>query len=746
MTTTLSEPTVPADGAAAPPPPPGPTRTPAPTQDRPIAVSMRLAAACAFPVLGTAIMAGGVFTGASARVHAGVAGVLGIALAVVAQRVRRPLVSNLLVVAGILAIGLLLVVPTGIGNVADVRGLVSDASASRDVLRPPVPFTAGWHAILGWLMALVGFVAAWVAIALRLPALSLLVPLPVAALAGISVPGDSQEASGVAVLLLFAVGLGLLASSQTLGEGEERPPLGYEVRKALKSLPLLAGITVGLVLIAQADFLFPDPFVDPTQEPQRPKTTPLAQVEDRVLFRVESAVSGPWRIGSLDVYDGETWRLPPFAQNQLEGVPRSGIVDEELRDRQGLKATFTIAGLGGAVLPTVPNTVGIVAEGPELAYDARNANIRLEQGQVEPGLRYTVTAAALPSVDDLRRVDEPVPEAVEAFADMPADPPPGVAALIARAPTTSRWDRFDFLRSFVLDNVVAAGAGVPAPVTPARVDDMIVGSKEASPFEIVAAQAMLARWIGVPARIGYGFDGGEVVEGAREVRPRNGAAFVEVYFPGYKWLPVIGTPRKAKATVGGDPSQQQSDPSIQPSDDVKVQLYLPVVDPAESVFFEQVRLLILLLAAAVAVAAVAYALWPVARKLRRRARRRAAALAEGPHARVALAYAEWRDWATDFGYEGSETPLAFLDRVVPDDEHTELAWLVSRTLWGDLRDDVDDDMATVAEELSRTLRRRLAAAQPWTVRAVAAVSRLSLRRPYAPALLADRRDRALAPV
>ena len=62
----------------------------------------------------------------------------------------------------------------------------------------------------------------------------------------------------------------------------------------------------------------------------------------------------------------------------------------------------------------------------------------------------------------------------------------------------------------------------------------------------------------------------------------------------------------------------------------------------------------------------------------------------------------------------------------------ELAWLTTRALWGDLQDDPNPLLASVAEELSRALRRRLAAAQPGTMRAVAVVSRLSLRDPYAP--------------
>jgi hypothetical protein len=76
----------------------------------------------------------------------------------------------------------------------------------------------------------------------------------------------------------------------------------------------------------------------------------------------------------------------------------------------------------------------------------------------------------------------------------------------------------------------------------------------------------------------------------------------------------------------------------------------------------------------------------------------------------------------------------YLDRFIDDAEHTELAWLTTRVLWGDLQDTVSLELAVAAEELSRSLRRRLSNAQPSTVRFVASVSRLSLKDPFAPDL------------
>jgi hypothetical protein len=269
-------------------------------------------------------------------------------------------------------------------------------------------------------------------------------------------------------------------------------------------------------------------------------------------------------------------------------------------------------------------------------------------------------------------------------------------------------------------------------ITPARAQEILGDKLEASPYEIVALQAMLGRWVGVPSRIAYGFDGGQLNGDTLEIRPRNGASFPEVYFQGKGWLPVIGTPKKAKPTVGSDPGQQQLNPDVLPSNEVAVKIFLPSLVPPPSTIGDQVKVgAALVLALGLLLAALWTAL-PVVRKAILRSRRRSAARLAGPRARIALAYSEWRDLATDYGYPyGNDTPLMFLDRFVDDAEHAELAWLTTRALWGDLRTEATDELAAAAEELSRALRRRLASSQPGTMRFVAAVSRLSLRDPYA---------------
>lgn len=704
--------------------------------DRPLG---RLAIAVGFPTVAAAVMVGGVFVEFYARIWAAVAGILGIALALGVRRFRQPAVSNVLAVVGLFAIGLVLIAMTGPGNIARAGELARDAVSSGDLVRPPVGFTAGWYAVVGWLMGIIGFGAAWVAVVIDRPAIGVLVPLPLAAFAGISVPEDAQVPSGIVVLVLFALGLGMLSSARQYEDGA-RPPVSYELRKMAKSAPLIGVITALMVLIAQTGFLFPDPQIDPAEEAQLPKTVPLDEVEDRPLFEVrnpaggELVVSGPWRMGSLDVYDGEDWRLPAFNDQRLDDLPDDGIVDQDLFAKRGIQAEFKVRGLGGAALPTLPNSVAIVASGPKLQYDPVTATFRVASGQAPSGLKYTVAAASLPKIDELRANAETIPPEIEPYLEMP-DPPPAVVTLLEEAASTydNAWDRFDFLRNHVLDEVTAAGPGAPKSIPPERAQEILGETLEASPFEIVALQAMLARWTGVPARIGYGFDGGEKVGDLLVIRPRHGASFVEVYFPGFKWLPVIGTPKQAKPTVGSDPSLQNQSPDILPSNDIAVQVYLPVLLPPSSDVVGLIRTIVL---AALGLALLILALVvgiPALRKARLRSRRRDAARDAGPRARIALAYAEWRDFAADYGFIfHDDTPLQFLERFVDDPEHTELAWLVTRALWGDLRDECTDELASAAEELSRALRRRLAQAQPASMRFVGTVSRISMKDPFAP--------------
>lgn len=686
-------------------------------------------------VVAAALMTGGIFIGATPRIYGALAGVAGLFIARQASRARSPWALYGWVAGGLFMTGIVLVGFTGLDSIPQLGKLLREASSQGDLLRPPVLFQPGWHAILGWTMGCVGFAAGWLALELRKPAIGLLIPVPVVAFAAVSVPKSQQLLTGLGCLVLLAAGFALLSGLHERGTEDEAPDKSYEMRRAMRAIPLVGGVTIALYFASQSNLLFPPPIYDPSQQARLPRRIPLTEVKDRVLFEVKANFSGPWKMGTLDVYDGHDWRLPPYNDDLVKEVPESGVVEGDLTPE--VSAAITIRGLAGAVLPGLANTVGLVAELPKdmkVSFDKRAGLMRVTQGQMRAGFKYTMVAAGVPRLEQLRSAEREVPEDVRPFLKMPRAPQ-AVADLLRQAPTANMWDRIDFLRKRVLDKVEASGAGEPISITADRVDEMLTTNPTATPFEIVAAQAMLARWAGVPARIGYGFDGGEPGADKKTlfIRPKHGALFMEVYFPHHGWLPIIGTPRKAKADLADGPQQFSNDVSA--SNEISINLIIPELEAPRGELFRSIRRVLGATAPAALGVFLCYVLWPLPYKGARRARRRTWANRRGPTARIALAYAEWRDMVTDFGYTySSDPPLMFLKRFAPDDEHAELAWLVNRALWGDLQGEVTVDDAVAAEELSASLRQRLGRAHPFTLRLVASLSRLSIRTPYAPAL------------
>ena len=371
--------------------------------------------------VGTAIVAGGLFTGAfTPRAVAVVTAVLGCVLAFIVRRLRSPTLVGVATVGGIAIIGFAgAILVGGFGAVPDIGDLLSKALTQSDLLRPPIAMTTGFAALVGWLMSGVAFGATWTAVVLQRPAFAMLVPLPVAAITAISAPRDQQIATGTILVGAFAAGIFLL-SADTDVIGAEGVPFRYELRRAVRAVPLTAAVVIALIVLAQTDLLFPKPIINPALEAQKPKTIPISDTPDRVLFQVKSKVRGPWVMGVLDVYDGTDWRLPPFDEGRVSEIGRSGVVSRVFRP--GIKATITVKGLGGAVLPTLPNTVGVVAEGPKLSFDARSGNIRLVEGEITEGFSYALAGAATPNVKDLVASEPPPGDLVKRFTEAPVPP------------------------------------------------------------------------------------------------------------------------------------------------------------------------------------------------------------------------------------------------------------------------------------------------------------------------------------
>jgi hypothetical protein len=684
---------------------------------RPLAVATLSSAAAA-------MMAGGIFGSWPARITA----LLGVVIGIVWTWycIRRPkniLLKQPLVVVVAFAAGLLSLLPAE-GGPAQVFSLMRSAVSSGQLLRPPVPFDPGWRPVLLLLFSLLAFATAWVATALRRPQLALVLPLPVLALAAISQPRDGQFTAGMLGFVPVLIALGLLFG----GDRDAVSDLGaaFEIRRALKSAPLVIGGVVLLIVLGNSSFLFPKPVFDPVQKPQKPKSIPLGKVRDRVLFTISGPINGPWKIGDLDTYSGDYWLLPPFDQTDA-APPPDGVVEKS--GSRKVTVTFKTGDLGStSVLPGVVSPRKIDIRGADVVYNARTGTFRIPDGRVPQGLSYQMSLPTYPTGPELQAAP-PLTDRVDPGLLKAPAPPPAVQKLLDRAPRNA-WLRLDYLRKALNDVVIASGAGDPSqPVSPAKVQAILAGDHLASPYQIVATEALLARWAGVPSRIGYGFDGVNLEHGQKTVRPKNAANWLEVYFQGHGWVPLIGNPPRAQSNLKPDKNARVL--KVATATNVAVQIYIPVEVPDLRLLYQQIRHIVFVTLPFVGGALLLYLVTPSLRRAQRRRKRRLWARRQGLREEVAVEYAELRDLANDLNIgDVFDTPLEFLDRVAPDEELAELAWLVTRCTYGDMIEAVTADDVEAARDMAQSCRKRMFNAQPLQSRALAFLSRASLRDPY----------------
>jgi hypothetical protein len=700
-----------------------------PPPEDPVEPTPGVGPTCGSALLATAAfgwLAGSIFSGLLARGIGLLGAALGVGVVLLSTRTRRPSIVQYAGAALALVVGALLVAPFAQGG-TDLPSLVVEALRGGGLGQPPVAFDPGWRFLLLVAVALLGQTSAGLALAYARPRIAAAVALPFVVGASLLQPPSSELTGTLVALLLLVASLAVSFGADLAADGSTSG--SFELRRLARGAAALVALGAVLAGASQLTFLFPAPSAQAVVPPMRPPTPPPAK--DRVLFTVTADRPMTWRLGTLDVYRGTAWLTPPFDAAAL--VPVNGPIPASSRDTRGPLPTdstttirYTLGDYSGKALPGAADPLAVKG-GPHVVYDPRTQALRTSGTRPPRGTSYDVTTPPQPTGLALTNAGPP-PAAVQQFLEVPP-PPPEIAALLAQAPDNP-FARLQFVRRAYFAKVVAAGAGNPVDVPPSRVAEMLQG-KEASPYEITAGEALLARWAGVPARIGYGWYGGQPTKDPRtvEIRPRNGATWLEVYFQGSGWVPIVGTPPRAKSSLR--PGERNNDPSVRPTDELALVVYAPVRLRSTRLAYVLVRYYVLRVLPLLALGGLLLVFYPAIVKAARRIARRRAARQLGPPARIAAAYAELRDLTTDLNVAGpSVSPLELVDRVETDAEHRELAWLVTRALWGDLARDLRPADVEAAEVMSASVAKRLRTAQPGFTRIAALASRASLIDPW----------------
>ena len=686
-------------------------------------------AAAALAAAGAGWMTGGIFRDPLARGVAVLGVLVAVAVLALATRLRRATLLQYLVLPAAAVVGGALMLPQAGGGSSSIPALIGSAIRGGGILQPPIALDPGWEFILVVVFAGLCAAGASLGLALNRSRLGVVVALPVTVVTAIVQPDSAVLVSALGAVVLTAAALGVAYGAELARSGGVT--LQFETNRLLRGAVLVLVLAVGLGALSRTGLLFPQTERTYVTPPQKPPPPPQ-NVPDHTLFTVH--FSGPARLtaplqeGVLDTYDAsqQAWLLPGFDTRRLVDVSPPAPIPGQLPGAAVI-ATITIEDAGGGhLVPAIPGTDEVSgADGNSMQYDPETGGLRLRDRPAYSGFEYALTAPAPPTAAQLRSAP-PAPQSMRPYLDVPA-PPSQVAALLAKAPAGG-FDRMQFLRQQLYSKVTASGNGEPIDVPIGRLTQMLAGDT-ATPFEIVAGEALLARYAGVPSRIAYGYIGGDPTpDGAVAVHPKDGAAWLEAYFEGYGWVPIIGAPPHAQTSLN---QSSQPNPAIHPSDQLRLVVYVPVRVHTILALYQEVRYWLLVALPPLLLCLAALLLTPLAAKGLRRRRRAGWARRRGPLGEIGVAYCELRDAAADLGIGHlAETPLEFVAAVEHDAEHEELAWLTTRALWGDLRRDLRASDAAAAVALAASVRRRLVRGQPALNRITAAIARTSLRRPY----------------
>ncbi|MBB2912851.1 transglutaminase-like putative cysteine protease [Streptosporangium becharense] len=467
------------------------------------------------------------------------------------------------------------VVPTG-RSVAELGDLLAAGFADIQRFAAPVPDSTGIVLLTCGGVGVIAVAVDLLAVRLRRAALT---GLPLLAL--FTVPAAVvAEPIGWPAFILAALGyLGLLVA-----DGRERVSHWGRTVRARRTtsfttewssgngLPRLSGKRIGFTAVALAVLL---PALLPTLEPDplfgfgvgngkgrggnsisvpNPMVNLRGQLSlpgNSTVLTYTSSDSLPryLRMYSLDVFDGEQWTM-----SEPRGRPEDRTSEGPLPSPPGqspdvpVKPATLRIGVSQEVkrmsfLPLPYPAARITVEGdwrPD-----RDTLMVFSTRDTAEGLTYEVVTGEPEADADRLKAAGTAPEEIrERYLELPADLPDeirGLAARVADRDATPYEQAMQLQKFFTSDGGFTYSLATQGHDGPA-LTDFLLRSRTGYCEQFAASMAVLARVLGIPARVAIGYTGGSVSSGEWQVRTHDSHAWPELYFEGTGWLRFEPTP------------------------------------------------------------------------------------------------------------------------------------------------------------------------------------------------------------
>ncbi|MBT0771074.1 transglutaminase domain-containing protein [Kineosporia sp. J2-2] len=277
---------------------------------------------------------------------------------------------------------------------------------------------------------------------------------------------------------------------------------------------------------------------------------------DLLKYTTTVAEPAPLRIVTDDEYDGKTWKPSENefqrANNIENGLPSAPGLTSAVQT-EAATSDIEIYQLRENYLPLPYPAQQISGLNGEWLYDPETLNV-LGRNVTTTKANYTVEFAEVtPTAQQLADAGAPPDDIVEKYTALPDDMP-AVIEKTARqvAGTGTEYEQAVRLQDwFRVSGRFTYNTQAPASKNGDGSAQAIVDfldSKEGYCVHYASTMAVMARQLGIPARVAVGFLPGSVqTEDTRIISSRDAHAWPELYFQGVGWVRFEPTPRSGQA-------------------------------------------------------------------------------------------------------------------------------------------------------------------------------------------------------
>jgi transglutaminase-like putative cysteine protease len=289
-----------------------------------------------------------------------------------------------------------------------------------------------------------------------------------------------------------------------------------------------------------------NPILDLRKDLASPDDTPL------LTYTTDVKNPSPLRIVTSDVFDGKTWapgtQPIPRSQKARSGLPSPPGLSSDVATTTHTTTIQVGRRLSETYLPLPYPSTSIQVPG-EWLYDADTLNV-IGDGITTRGLTYTARHLEVePTAAQLAGAGAPPPGLSAKYENLPNDLSPEIeqiAKSVARSGTNyekavrlQRWFRSDGGFQYTLDAPPTDGDASGSDAILAFLKD-----KHGYCVHFAASMAVMARTLGIPARVAVGFLPGQPQpDGSIVISAHDAHAWPELYFEGVGWVRFEPTPR-----------------------------------------------------------------------------------------------------------------------------------------------------------------------------------------------------------